>query len=90
MLLYHTHYYVLVDVAKAGIGKLVVIISVDGVNVPNTVYQDGPTQYRFTFKPNIAKPHEVMVSCYRYKVSLTSRYRGKFSMSIDRVLLLRY
>lgn len=51
-----------VDVSRAGLGKLVVIISVDGVNIPNTVHQDGPSQYRFTFKPNQAKRHEITVS----------------------------
>ena len=55
-------FFVLVDAGKAGPGKLVVIISVDGMNVPNTVHQDGPDQYRFSFKPNLAKRHEVTVS----------------------------
>jgi len=54
--------FVVVDVSQAGIGKLVVIISVDGVNVPNSVHQDGPHQYRFAFKPTIAKPHDITVS----------------------------
>ncbi|XP_067948102.1 filamin-A-like isoform X2 [Watersipora subatra] len=50
-----------VDVGKAGLGKLVVIISVDGMNVPNTVHQDGQSQYRFSFKPTIAKQHDITV-----------------------------
>lgn len=78
-------YFCTVDASRAGNGKLVVIISVDGLNVPNTVHQDGPDQYRFSFKPNLAKRHEVTVSFLQnVSILLSQRYLSNINVDIYR------
>lgn len=51
----------LVNASEAGAGNLEIIVSVNGVNVPNYVQSEGNAKFRVNFKPRDAAPHSLSV-----------------------------
>lgn len=54
-------YVILVNASEAGAGNLEIIVSVNGVNVPNYVQSEGNAKFRVNFKPRDAAPHSLSV-----------------------------
>lgn len=52
---------ILVNASEAGAGNLEIIVSVNGVNVPNYVQSEGNAKFRVNFKPRDAAPHSLSV-----------------------------
>lgn len=52
---------VTVNASDAGAGNLEIIVSVNGVNVPNYVQSEGNAKFRVNFKPRDAAPHSLSV-----------------------------
>lgn len=50
-----------VNASEAGAGNLEIIVSVNGVNVPNYVQSEGNAKFRVNFKPRDAAPHSLSV-----------------------------
>jgi len=53
--------FILVNASEAGAGNLEIIVSVNGVNVPNYVQSEGNAKFRVNFKPRDAAPHSLSV-----------------------------
>lgn len=53
--------YFSVNASEAGAGNLEIIVSVNGVNVPNYVQSEGNAKFRVNFKPRDAAPHSLSV-----------------------------
>lgn len=52
---------ILVNASEAGAGNLEIIVSVNGVNVPNYVQSEGNAKFRVNFKPRDAAQHSLSV-----------------------------
>lgn len=53
--------FISVNASEAGAGNLEIIVSVNGVNVPNYVQSEGNAKFRVNFKPRDAAPHSLSV-----------------------------
>ncbi|XP_050433144.1 filamin-A isoform X2 [Adelges cooleyi] len=50
-----------INASEAGAGNLEIIVSVNGVNVPNYVQSEGNAKFRVNFKPREPAPHSLSV-----------------------------